>query len=235
MKTHVMRLKFIHFLFLTICWTTSLNGQVNFRIGYDLTRISSPVNAEMTEAFNLANPFLEKSQVLEELNYLNGLNLGISYKSKFSRIEIGWHTSSRTREAFGEKPGINGEPASSFEKSMRYRLSGFYISSEIILNRLGIGASLSNDAIRMRSAIAGSSNDKTITNQTLYAFAPFISYEMYKGKYVSLVLKPYFKLYLRAMNHSEIYQFLELNDAIGLVDRPYSFGFSFIFYNGEQN
>lgn len=229
-----MRLRKYYLFLFFICSLTSSHSQVNLRISYDLSRFESQTNEEMTNAFNTKNDFLVKGQELPELNYLNGLSIGISYMSKFTRVELGYSTATRSREAFGEKPAGGQDPATNFETSMRYRLAGIYLSSELILARFSIGAALTSDAIRLKSDIAGSSNDKIITNQRLYAFSPFLSYQLYQGDNLSLVLKPYFKIALQAMNHGEIYQFLDLDEAIGLVDRPYSLGISVVFYNGKQ-
>jgi len=210
-------------------------AQANLRISYDLSYFQSSVNQELTEAFNTQNSFVADGKALRPLNFVNGLSMGVAYKTTYSRFELGYSTAFRTRESFGEKPAMGSEPASSFSTTMRYRLSGVYLNAEIVLNKFGAGVRLASDGLQMKSDIVGSSNDKIITNQRLYSISPFLNFQLYQGNSVSVHLRPQVKFYLQGLNHSEIYQFLDLESPQNLVDRPYSIGVSLIFYNGPQN
>jgi len=237
MKTKVISIRLISLmLLLSFLLLGTSHAQVNLVVGYELNRFSSSVNSELTKSFNeVENPFLSNGKELGQLQYLNGLTVGISYKTTGWRSEVGFKTSSRSRDAFGEIPATTTEPASSFEVDMRYRIAGFYLSSEFLANRFGIGASLGSDAFRLTSNIVDSSNDKVVTNQLLYSARLHLSYQVYQSSNMELVIRPYFKSYLKAVNHTEVYHFLGLSETIALVDRPYSIGFSLLFYNGAQN
>ena len=236
MKSKVMLIRVLIIILLACCLQYNMvHAQINLKIGYELDLFSSSVNKELTRSFNeLEYPFVTNGKKLRELEFLNGLNIGLSYRSKSWRTEIGWRTSARSRDAFGEKPATMSEPASSFEVDMRYRISGFYVGSEFLFDRLGVGASLGSDAFRLTSNIVESSNDKIITNQLIYSAGLHVSYQLYQSQNMAMVIRPYFKSYLKDVNHQEIYDFLDLSETISLIDRPYSIGFSILFFNGAQ-
>lgn len=233
MLEHI-KIRIINLFFAFFIGTTIINAQFNVKIAYELDYFSSNQNTYITDVFNQQNKFLEDAKELSPLHYMNGISIGATYRTRFSRVELGWHTSSRSKEAFGEKPAIGSNPAESFEVDMRYSIRGFQIGYEFIAKRVGIGATLTRDNFRLTSNIINSTNDKLITSQINYATSIHLSYQLYQSRRIALNIRPFYKIFLDEVDHSSIAQFLGVNAPSPLLDMPSSFGFSLIFYNGQQ-
>ena len=227
-------MKIHSFLFLVIFLMSSiaLSGQFNLKIAYELNHISSAQNTLLTEAFNLQNEeTLSVGSPLPRLRYMNGLNLGLSYRTEFSRVEFAWHTLVRSREAFGETV----DPATAFDVSMRYNLRGFQLMYELIYKQVAIGATFGRDEFIMTTDIITSTNNKNITRQDLYNTSIHLSLILTESDRMSMVLRPYVTFYYQDLNHADIYDFLDVDrSGISTTDRPINLGISLIFYNGRQ-
>ena len=221
------------FLFMFSLISISTSGQFNLKIAYELNHVSSSQNTLLTNAFNFQNEeTLSVGNTLPRLRYMNGLNLGISYRTPFSRVEIAWHTLVRRREAFGETV----DPVTSFDVSMRYNIRGFQLMYELIYKQVAIGATVGRDNFIMTTDIVSSSNDKEVTRQELYNTSIHLSLMLMESNRMSMVLRPYVTFYYQDVNHADIYDFLNVDrSGITTTDRPMNVGISLIFYNGRQS
>lgn len=211
----------------------SVNGQLNLKIGFESAYLSSVQNRAAVASFNQSNSTtLAQGEIMPELNYLNGLTLGLVYKFKYSRISANWHSVARRREAFGE---IAGTPPVSFERNVRYRVSGVNLMYEFSYDRFSLGIGPGRDAFQMTSLIAGSSNNKRILNEEVYYLKTKLAFRLMETKRVSIYVEPYYVYLLNDVNHKEEFVFLDVEQpAGGAIDRPHYFGVQVLFYNGIQ-
>lgn len=222
------------YTFLVLCLTiSSLSAQFNVKIGYELGYFQSSANKALTDQFNLEkSDILQVGKEMKPLNFMNGLVLGMNYHTKWSRIELSWHTLSSRKEAYGE---ITEPTPSLYSTELRYKIQGIQLGYEIFYKKLGIGMTIARDAFISTALIPGSNNNKTITNQINYGSKFHISWRLYQSDRIALLFRPYYNVYWGDITHVPIKEYLEVEKDINLIDRPSSFGISVIFLNGEQN
>ena len=85
-----------------------LHAQFNVKIGYEVDYFTSKAQSCIIDQYNSEFSFLENGEIMPSLRFMNGVNLGITYRTKFSRLELGWHLLTRDREAF-DKSKIDQE------------------------------------------------------------------------------------------------------------------------------
>lgn len=211
----------------------SIHAQFNMKIGYEVDYFNSSSQSCIVDQYNQEFSFLENGKMMPSLRFMNGINLGVSYKTKFSRIELGWHLVTRDREAFGTIEATDSTAAQAYDLSIRYRRTGFQLGYEFLLEKFGIGATLNRDIFSMAKK---GSPTKTFSKQPTFTTQFHISYRLYQSDRISLVLRPYYTLFYDELNFVSLIDELEIIPIKSTVgDVPYSFGLSVIFYNGPQN
>lgn len=219
-------------IFLLCYLSFNLNAQLNLKIGYESAFISSKQNKIVVDQFNsIYAEELSQGKELQNLGFANGLTLGVLYKWENARISANWHSAFRKREAFGE---IN-DPPESFEREVRYRMSGLSLQYEFVYDRYSIGFGPGRDVFQMTSVIGGSSNDKTLMNEVVYNVRFNLGIRLFSTERVSVLIEPYYTFLLNDLDHTGEFEFFDsptIPDDV--FDRPHYFGVQLLFYNGLQ-
>ena len=225
-----MKSFYLYLLFLLAF--VSLEAQVNFKIGYELDYFNSSAQSCIVDQYNEEFSFLENGEFMPSLRFMNGVNLGVSYRTRFSRIELGWHLISRERDAFGTIEATDSTATQAYDLGIRYRRSGFQLGYEFIIQKFGIGATLNRDVFSMATK---GSPIKVFSRQPTYTTQFHISYQLYQSDRISLVLRPYYTLFYEELNFEPLISEMNISPIKSTVgDVPYSFGLTVIFYNGTQ-
>jgi hypothetical protein len=219
-------------LIIGVCFILQLNGQVNLKIGFESAYISSEQNRMAVEAFNdLYAETLVQGKEMPNLNFANGLSIGLGYKWDYARISANWHGASRRRQAFGEVPVTEA----SFEREVRYRMSGFNLKYEFLYERYSLGLAAGRDVLNMTTLIGSTANDRTILNEPTYNLKISLGMRLITSERVAVCIEPFYTYLFNDINHSAEYLYYEqANVPSNSSDRPHYFGFQLTFYNGIQ-
>jgi hypothetical protein len=234
-----MQLRKILFTFLVelICLVVVV-GQVNIKVGYTGGFTSAPDLNKIVNTFN--ENFVGKyggrlDDALDEVRFLNGLEIGLRYRMNRVGFEVSWNSISDKSDVFGSTPNIP-----SFQDKWFTSLTEYSIGIENYFGKFGYGASVGHRTARIKSDISGAPRKKkSVTSESGYASKFYLLFQ-FPGEKVGITFKPYVQVPLQNLDVSSFDQ--ELNVQLDknyvsskpLDERFFIYGISIVLYNGKQ-
>lgn len=201
-------------------------GQVNIKIGYNLTFPNLSVNDELLQAFQPMD-----SEVVESfgsIGFMHGIQLGIRYRWSNVAAELGWENLSRDRTALSYRASSD----SFTDRQYNYSFTGFSFGLDNYFNKFGLGSTLLSQKLGVSRAIGN--NDLTLVDERNWALRLQFIIRVQESSMVSLLLKPYYQFSLNSYDLTPLADDLNVGGLPDLSESPTFFGITLVFYNGRQ-
>jgi len=213
-------------------------AQFNVKIGYAIAKVSPEINNQLLATFNSqVGQQYDNYRPMEDLKFVNGVNLGARYAFGSSSLELSWENLSRARTSQGtiipEQPAI---PIST-SKEFQYAFNMFMITFETRYELFGIGSSIGKSYYSMSEEAIGGGDSSFFRNDadTSQFFARFHISLNFSGRgTVAFAIKPYVQIPLSKIDLTDVASRLNVtnddyNESFNMI------GLSFNFYNGRQD
>lgn len=211
---------------LCLIFGTSLAGQVNVKIGYN---IGIPTLSNVDQLFSEFNPAGEVVDPFGDLKFLHGIQLGVRYKLGNTAFEFGWESMNRDRTALAYQAATDNFRTTEYNVS----LGGFTLGMDSYFGRYGIGSTLLFQKLGVDRIIGN--NDLSLVNDRQLGLRLQFIWQVQNSEMVSLMIKPYYQFALGDYDVGRLASDLGLPTDINVLESPRMFGLSLVFYNGRQN
>ena len=235
-----MRLIFSLSLLFLLIFNQKGISQFNVKVGYGLAYTTATGNNQIIEAFNLQNDFrLEKP--MSEIHLLHGLELGLRYRFENLGIEFSWEPLGNSTSGLGEDVD-----RSLFQKELFYSFKTISIGLEGYFGNKGIGFSLGNRKMKVKSEIAESGSKKTLLDKDQWTMKLYWMINFKGRDYIGLSMRPYIQWPINQFGFDQqnsdnstsyrLHDYLEIEvpQENEIKDRIPLVGLSILFYNGMQ-
>lgn len=219
-------------LFCFLC--KSLEAQYNFKVGIGSKYVLAPTHNLLVGQYNEDNKdlgiFLE--QPLDDLNFVNGVHLGIRRKTDLISYEISWEYLSSKSYTYGEDTSGN-----LFEQTLYYTIIDTYFGIEYESSDLfSYGLTLGPRNMRIRRDIGNSDSKINMTKNGNPQWTSKLYGQVTLGGRgtIGFALRPYFEFAWNKLNLSNIRDDFNINYSGNTSDSFHSFGVTLLFYNGPQ-
>lgn len=228
--------------FFSLCCTTA-EAQLNFYAGYRLGFTNPEAFNAIVEEHNAAvksDPIIGYRDTIgfDELRYLNGVDLGISYGFAGGRVQFGWMNKRKQIRADGQRIGSSSQ----FENRITTTINNLNIGYYPTFGPVYLGATLDYNFLRIKTDFEEVGQLGVPGTQEAYsnAWSSHFSfgYDLSNGGNIGLKIEPYIQLYWSDYDLGNFYKIAtgdeSANPEIETKEQFATFGISFIVYNGPQ-
>ncbi|MEM9545908.1 MAG: hypothetical protein AAGA77_08040 [Bacteroidota bacterium] len=215
-------------LFLGI--TSTVIGQANIKVGYNLGYANLGATKSVFDRFNALNPQAEQS--LSPARFYHGIELGLRYKFDNLGIDVGVSSSSGSSEAIN----VLQADGSLGNDDWRISLFNYSIGLENYFGTFGVGATIGNQTLKYGTNFSASSGRRTIFEESVLNSKFYFIIEV-PSKAVAFSLRPFITTTWSPYNIQDVELQLDPQSTIApseLDENIMMFGISFLFYNGPQ-
>ena len=214
-------------LTLIVLLVSSIEGQLNIKIGYSLDYSKYSINNAILNSYNESFPSLTQS--FRDVHFSNGLQLGLRVKSQYLAIDANWERVSNEKTA----KGINGSGA--FSSNLDYTLNRYAIGLEAYPAYFGIGTNVYYQQISISSIDNDSDFKEKILKDGDFGSKVYLIFSVPGTNLMSFSLQPYVMIPWTATNYFDLNNHLNQPSALTTFNqRNIHLGLSLIFYNGPQ-
>ena len=229
-----MRHYFKYILLLTLfCFTTNLQAQFSFKVGYNYSRANTSISNDIIQRFNANNPFLEP---LGTIDFLSGFDLGLRLRNEFVGAEISWGNKYNRQFADGINPATNTEEF----REIFLRFGSYSLGLESYAGPIGFGATIDLNRVSFRNRDFEDDNKRRVLAETGFSSQFFLSIHFEASETTSFSLRPYVQIPWKGVNLFSLEQELNPEFAATAVDtgdayteRFTNFGIQVLFFNGN--
>jgi hypothetical protein len=227
----------ILFTTLLLCCALLAKAQFNFKIGYDPTYINLDKVNFVSKNLNEKAPVLDKK--LQNVKFMNGIEVGLRYRINNIALEGGWCTRFVTRnQVFYTDASKETKKTQFFNANTQT----YNLGATLSFGKYGFGATVDRNFLNFTEKDAEQSKrlkvfDKSLRyNSTTF----FLQREGQLSDVLSFVVRPYVQLPTRAMVNIKSFQTAfapqsTVENPDGYEQNMTMLGIKFIFFNGEQN
>ena len=223
------RFGYLFLIALMNCMVIEAHAQLNIKIGYGAHWTNPESHNAIYSQFNSDRPWLDAE--LKELKFLQGLQLGLRYRTEYNTaFELTWANSFKRNIATGTDPSDNNN----FYRRVSYNLNEVGLGLEYIFGSVGLGASINMDLLKTGVRRADGANTRNLSSETAYSSTLFLTFHSGKSGVLSAALRPFIKVPWTSFDFSSLDQ--ELNGtSSGLETKEdlMTLGISLIFFNGN--
>jgi hypothetical protein len=215
--------------FLYFILNNTLSAQLNLKAGYQAYFTDPSVNNAILSAHNQQNTYY--TQKFDDLKYLNGIHAGLRYKADAVGFEIGWTTKLKSTSAKGIPPNQGSE----IQNIFRYRMNTVSAGMESYFGKLGIGATIDYNFLKIRPRFEEPDLTENFTDNAFSSHFNLV-YTFQDRQNLSIAIKPFIQYFWDKFDLTEFDQ--QLNGTLTQTSHQedfMSFGIMLIFYNGPQN
>lgn len=208
-----------------IC-SSGLLAQLNIKVGYNMSYQDLNRTHEALTLANMANESID--QKYRDIHFMNGLELGLHYQlTSFFALEASWINGSTRKSTLAGR--VNG---TNIENQVRVTMSEYSIAGELMFGVMGVGTSYGLRSYKHKGKIDATRfvnlSEDTALSSRFYAIIKL------KSTKSAFAIKPYYQFPYQYTNISNFNTRVNGTKPVALED-PYSFGISFVFYNGPQS
>ncbi len=206
----------------------TLSAQLNILVGYSAQYTQANTLNTLIDQYNDERPWLEDR--LDQLNTLQGLNLGLRYRTPRVAVELGWVNNFSTFSASGTDPNTNALS----ERELRIRLRTYYLALENTFGKFGYGLSFGVNHAIIRTEKTGRSDAFNVMEPFNTSSRIFVSYTIDAGPFLFFSIRPYISIPWTSLDFTPLAEELELEsfDADQQGNFP-AIGISLLLFNGE--
>ncbi len=226
----------IVFLFtLVCCLCKTMHAQYNLKVGIGSKYVLAPNYNAMLGVYNEDNGSLYNlEQGLKNLNFVNGVHLGIRRKTGLISYELSWEYLSSQSTTFGEDT-LTG---ALFEQTLYYTVIDTYLGIDYSASDLfSYGITLGPRSMRIRRDIGNSDNKINMTKNGNPQWTSKIYAQIILGgrSTIRFALRPYFEYAWTKLDVSTVRDDLNINFTDTTEEPFHSFGLTLLFYNGPKS
>ena len=225
-------LSFLFGLFFLLFSATSLQAQLNLKVGYSLGVMNPSFTNQIMKSYNQENPWLD--QKLKDLNLMNGLMIGFRNRWEYIGLELSWTSKIAERDAAGLDPSLNAN----IQRFINWRYSSFSGGLEIIIDDVSIGATLDASDIAIKTEYTGSDGEEVILDDFFLSSHLYVNYEIKTGTFLAIAFRPYIQIPWKRVSVYDFEQHLfpdSPSDPADFDENYFNFGLMFIFFNGNHD
>ena len=212
---------------LFVLLVSSVQGQLNIKIGYSLDYSKYTINNAILKSYNESYSSLTEN--FRDVHFSNGLQLGLRFKSQFLALDANWERVSNEKSA----KGINGSKA--FTTNLDYALNRYSIGIEACPSQIGIGTNVYYQQITINSIDNDSDLKEKILRDGDFGSKVYLIFSAPGTNLMSFSLQPYLMIPWTATNYFDLNDYLNQPSSLTTFNqRNIHFGLSIIFYNGKQ-
>lgn len=239
LRKKVKRIGIIFFFILLIVPYTY--SQVNSEIGYTISYFPLKTTNTIIDLYNKGANLGEEETVLKSIkpmHFLNGFNVGLSYR--FGGLKVGGFWNNMSANRIGTRGNVKNNIGN--EKSIYLNVNTISFGTELLVNYIGIGASLDYNMSSIKTKLNNNSSKVLLSNDTKYAF---YSNKVYLILYLratdrfAIELKPYISFPWQRQDVSELDNYFDLSKPNEprneyKSEKMIQFGLTFSILNGFQ-
>ena len=219
--------------FLLLLFPAILSAQFQTKVSYIAALSNFATSNEILERYNAERPYL--TQRWEPLRFVNGADLGLSYRAEVFRLEAGYELKFAQRQSTGIPDGTTTE----LTDRLFYNIQSWYVGGSVGYDFLYGGVNIMQNNYRLRYE-----DDSTVDRLTIMENSRFASLQIYlslepdTGAGFSIALRPYVELPLDELDLRPFGEFIEPDFANGVPDDFYQdrwvqYGIRVVFFNGR--
>ena len=221
-----MTLRLIPFIFL-LTISTSLNAQLNLKVGYEMIFFKPEGTKAIIDAFNSQSPWLDEK--FDAIKYLHGFHTGLRYQAKPLAWEASYSKRFRVSKATGDDPDFGLGTT----RKISYNVELISFAQEIQIGNFGLGASLDYNWVNVSTEIVDEDNTLLEIKDNSFSSQFHIVFHVPKAGFTSLSIQPYVQIYWSEFDVSALGRELNVDVGNNTNDNLSQFGVKFILYNGE--
>lgn len=222
-------LKYI-FSLLILSLTSSIYGQLNFKVGYTFAYSNLDKTAEIFDRFNALNPQAEKQ--LKPTKAFHGIDLGLRYRFEHIGFDIGISSISGSTEALNVMQANGGLGKDEWKISM----VNYHFGLENYFGVFGYGGTIGIQKLKYRTDYVSSEGKQTIFDESVLSSKFYLIFEVPSNK-IAFSLRPYIATTWEPFNLQSLEKTFDPQSTIPpseLEQDILIYGISFVFYNGRQ-
>ena len=226
----------LRFLFVLPLLLSALlaTAQLNTRIGYSLGIYDTPRYDALIERYNADFPFLDG---LDGRRAVNGLTVGLRYRTGPTSIEGSWRNQFTSSRSLGDLP-TGGE----FERRVKTRFNTYSVGLGVHAGQFNLGGSIDYSTFNVRTRFTGNDNPLDLLDgEGSWGHTLFVSWEPEVGSGVlSFAIRPYWQAVWSELDFGPLGEALEPDRFANTPPDRYRddfghFGLLLIFYNGQHD
>ncbi len=202
-----------------------VNAQVNLKIGYNISFMSSPGLDQIILKHNATQTY---TSAFKKLRWMHGFEAGLRYKADIHAFELTYQSAYQALKAKGDMNG-GAQPYTDLMKfGIQSAAFGYQISGEYF----GIGTDLQYQWYTTRVELH-SIEEKLKDHQKMLALKFYLMLTLPGNNGVDMAIQPYYILPFETYDLVPLSQYLQQEGNPG-EEKWTRFGISLLFYNGGK-
>ncbi len=208
----------------------NLYGQVNLKVGYNISYTNLEQTKTIFERFNFMN--LQAEQKLLPNKLYHGIELGIRYRFDHFGIDLGLTSVSGSTEALN----VFQADGSLGNDQWKTSIVNYSVGLESYFGVFGFGANIGTQKLKYKTDFTYSDGKKTVFDESVLSSRFYFILEV-PSKSVGFSLRPYISTTWEPYNIQQIELLFDPQSTLPKSDFDQGlvvYGISFLFYNGAQ-
>lgn len=219
--------KRVYILAILLLIGLSLSAQLNVKVGFAFDRLSDDHISAIIDQYNADHPELD--QLMSNMEYRAGLDVGIRYRISQSSIEV-FGTLIRA------KSESLGDVSSNFSEELKSTMRMYGVSLAYRIGSIDIGSTLGYNRLEYKLKADGSNTEESIMKERSPFTRVFINFE-FTSEQIAFSIRPYYQWSLADYDITGLRDRLAPSTALSgenLMISPTSWGVTIALYNGPQ-
>jgi hypothetical protein len=228
--------KFIYILFFLAVNCQLAQAQLNFKIGYNASYFKADKFNTIFADYNNKNKLAYTN--FRPIYFMNGVEMGLRYRSEFVALEAQWITNFADRS---QSQWTDANQTAKQNQRIGISNQSFGGGLSFQFGKIGVGASLDRSYVNFNKKFIGQPKKTNIYDRALQysSLSLFINFEGEMSKFLHFVARPYIQIPLNAeVGTLSLYKKIlptgDLTFADGDAQNMTLMGVKFIFFNGRQ-
>ncbi len=215
-------------VFLLTLSSSTLFGQYNLRVGYNVSYMNADAINSVMKSYNSNEPSLQTGY--PELRVVHGIGLGIRYIWEGIGMELTYDNFGRTRSS--KMTDLNGDV---IDNDLKFSIHSLGFGLENVFEKLGYGANFNWNILRSKSEMAGTDVEKSVLSENFFGTKFYFMWNLNGSGNVSVSIRPYVQISLKDVSIQSFKEAIVPNATnLSLNESPTLIGISFNFYNGPS-
>lgn len=211
----------------SFAFVTAVSGQFNTEIGYSFSYLTGPSTNNIIDNYNQNQEMIRKMQ---NLNFADGFNAGLTYKTGLAKFGIFWESQT------AKKTGIEGTlTGAASEKTLLYYFNSIGGGLALMGNKFGLGATLDYSLFRLKTNKSGIKERIDIIKDNHFSNKAYLIFNLRINSRMAIEFKPFVRIPWKNMELQPMADYLGVGmDPDFRTSNFVFYGVSFSILNGRQ-